>query len=267
MLALLGAYQAQFKVTLAVQLQYRASLAIWLIGMVLEPTVYLVVWSTVARAQGGQVAGFFPEDFAAYFIVTMLVNHWTFTWIMHEFEYLVRMGQLSPQLLRPVHPIHMHVADNITFKALTSAIMIPVALVLAWTFGARFQPEPWALLLAVPALALSFAMRLMLGWTLALAAFWTTRVFAINEMYFLGSLFLSGQMAPLSLLPAPVQALATALPFRWMVAFPVELIRGRVDVQGALIGLSVQALWLVLVFAVMTVTWRAGVRRYSGVGA
>lgn len=267
MLALLDAYRAQFRVTFAVQLQYRASLAIWLIGAVLEPTVYLVVWSTVARAQGGQVGGFEPATFAAYFITTMLVNHWTFTWIMHEFEYMVRMGQLSPQLLRPLHPIHLHVADNITYKLLTSTIMVPVAVLLAWVFGARFEPQPWAIVAAVPALALSFITRLMLGWTLALAAFWTTRVFAINEMYFLASLFLSGQMAPLALLPGALQAVANALPFRWMVAFPVEVILGRLTYQEVGLGLAIQTLWLVVTFGLMSLFWREGVKRYSAVGA
>lgn len=267
MTGLLDAYRAQFKVTFAVQLEYRASLAIWLIGTILEPTVYLVVWSTVARAQGGQVGGFAPEDFAAYFVVTMLVNQWTFTWIMHEFEYSVRMGALSPQLLRPLHPIHLHVADNITYKLLTSTVVVPVAILLAWAFGARFEPQPWALALAVPALVLSFATRLLLGWTLALAAFWTTRVFAINEMYFLASLFLSGQMAPLALLPAGAQLLATVLPFRWVVAFPVELILGRLTPEQAGVGLAVQALWLAISLGSMTVIWREGIKRYSAVGA
>ena len=49
-------------------------------------------------------------------------------------------------------------------------------------------------------------------------------------------LFLSGQMVPLSLLPAPVQALAAVLPFRWMVSFPVELLLGRVSPQDTLAG-------------------------------
>ncbi len=267
MFALLDAYRAQFKVTLAVQLQYRASLGIWLIGMVLEPTVYLVVWSTVAGAQGGQVGGFTPGDFAAYFVTTMIVNHLTFTWIMHEFEFMVRMGQLSPQLLRPLHPIHMHVADNVTFKLLTSLVMLPTALVLCIVFGATFTVQPWSLALAIPAMLLSFATRLMLGWTLALAAFWTTRVFAINEMYFLVSLFLSGQMAPLALLPPFAQTLASVLPFRWVVAFPVELILGRLTQAQALTGLGIQSIWLVLTFALMTVIWNAGVKRYSAVGA
>ncbi len=267
MSALLEVYRAQFKATLAVQLAYRASLVIWLIGMILEPTIYLVVWSTVARSQGGSVGGFDAHDFAAYFITTMLVNHWTFTWLMHDFEYSVRTGQLSAQLLRPLHPMHLHVGDNVVYKALTSLVMVPAAVGLAWAFDARFDPHLWALALAVPALVISFAARLMLGAALAFAAFWTTRVMAINEMYFLASFFLSGTMAPLALLPAPARAVATALPFRWFVSFPVELILGRVSAPEAIAGLVFQLAWLVAIYALFTHLWRQGVKQYSAVGA
>jgi ABC-2 type transport system permease protein len=267
MSALLEAYQAQLKLTFAVQMQYRASLVIWLVGMILEPTVYLVVWSTVARGQGGAVGGFEPRDFAAYFITVMLVNHWTFTWLMHEFEYSVRMGQLSPLLLRPLHPMHMHVADNIVYKGLTSLVMVPAALILAWAFDAPFELVPWALALAVPVLVLSFVARLLLGSALAFAAFWTTRVLAINEMYFLASWFLSGLMAPLSLLPAAVQTVAALLPFRWFVAFPAELILGRLSVEQAVLGIGMQLAWLALIYGLFTLLWREGVKQYSAVGA
>jgi ABC-2 type transport system permease protein len=99
-------YRAQFKATIALQLQYRVALVIWLIYTVLEPVISLVVWSAVARSTGGRVGGFSPGDFAAYFILLMLVNHLTFTWVMHEFEFRIRLGQFSPKLLRPIHPIH-----------------------------------------------------------------------------------------------------------------------------------------------------------------
>jgi ABC-2 type transport system permease protein len=73
MRALIEYYRAQFKTTIALQLQYRVSLIIWLIGGVLQPLIYLVVWTTVAGASGGSVGGYTAQDFAAYFIVLMLV--------------------------------------------------------------------------------------------------------------------------------------------------------------------------------------------------
>ena len=112
--ALLRLYAQQFKTTFATMVQYRASLFIWMISQVLEPLVYLIVWSTVSRDSGGSVGGYTPQDFAGYFLALMLVNQVTYTWIMWEYEYRVRQGLLSVALLKPVHPIHSDISDNLS---------------------------------------------------------------------------------------------------------------------------------------------------------
>jgi len=262
-----AAYVARFKVAIGVQFQYRASLVIWLVWTVMESVVYLVVWSTVARSSGGQVGGYDPAGFAAYFLVTMVVNQLTFTWIMHEFEYRVRQGQLSPLLLKPLHPIHGDIAENVTYKALTSVVLVPALVLLCWAFRPALQPQPWMAAAFLPAVLLAFLLRFLSGWTLALAGFWTTRVLAINQLYYMAMLFLSGQMVPLSLLPGPVQALAAVLPFRWMVAFPVELLLGQLSPEETLAGFGVQLAWIAAHAVAAACVWRAGLRRYSAVGA
>ena len=50
-------YRRQMAVALQEQLQYRAGLAFWILGMAVEPVVQLVVWGAVAAARGGEVAG------------------------------------------------------------------------------------------------------------------------------------------------------------------------------------------------------------------
>ena len=94
-------YLQQLKTGMATMLQYRASLVIWLIGNVLEPLIYLVVWTTVSRSTGGTVGGYGTRDFAAYYIVLMLVNQVTFSWVMYEFDYRIREGTFSADLLHP----------------------------------------------------------------------------------------------------------------------------------------------------------------------
>ena len=260
-------YAAKFRNEIALQFAYRGALVIWLLGLLLEPIVYLVVWRTVAAGQGGSVGGFDGSDFAAYFTLLMIVNQLTFTWHFWEFDWRVRNGFFSPMLLRPVHPIHNDVAENLTFKLLTFAVVAPVALVLIVAFGATFRSEPWHVLAFVPALVLAMALRFVLEWTLALVAFWTTRTSAINHAWYLVVLFLSGQAAPLALLPALIQAAANVLPFRWMVSFPVEVALGRVGPADVLLGYGAQALWIGIALVALRIGWRAGIRRYSAVGA
>ncbi len=267
MKALAELYAQQFRTTFAMMLQYRASLVIWMIAHVLEPLVYLIVWSTVSSTTGGSVGEYTARGFAAYFLLLMLVNHVTYTWIMYEVEYRIREGTFSFALLKPVHPIHSDIADNVSSKLITLPFMLIIAVALGAVFHPELAPAPWAIALFLPALILAFFVRFLLEWTLAQVAFWTTRVSAINQAYFVLVLFLSGQIAPLALFPSSIQTVAAVLPFRWMIGFPVELLLGRVSLIGAMAGLGAQTAWLFISLALVRLVWRAGVRNYSAVGA
>jgi ABC-2 type transport system permease protein len=119
----------------------------------------------------------------------------------------------------------------------------------------------------VPALVLAFLVRFLVDWTVALAAFWTTRVTAINQIHYMAVLFFSGQIAPLTVLPRPLQAVAHILPFRWTIGFPVEILLGRLTPAQVLTGFAVQAAWLAAAALLVRVAWRISVKRYSAVGA
>ena len=67
-------YVTAFRVQVQTQFQYRAATYMYTLGMVAEPTIYLVVWSTIARSHGGSVNGLTPHAFAAYYIVWTLVR-------------------------------------------------------------------------------------------------------------------------------------------------------------------------------------------------
>lgn len=266
MTALVGFYRAQLRNSLALQFQYRAAMVIWMLGLVLEPVIYLAVWASVAQAQGGAVSGFTLGDFAAYYIVLLVVQHITQIWHMWEYDYIIRQGVMSGRLLRPLHPIHRDAAENIAFKVLMLLVVVPSVIVLVLLFQPTFATPLWAALAFIPILLLAAVLAFMLGWAVALAAFWTTRTFAINQTYFVAMFFFSGQIAPLALLPDFFQAIANVLPFRWFVSFPTEVFLGRVSPQDALGGVIVQVLWIAGSALLIRVTWRAGLARYTAMG-
>ena len=266
MRGLVDLYLQQLKTSVASMLQYRATLFIWLIGNILEPLIYLVVWSTVSRSSGGSVGGYAAGDFAAYYIVLMLVNQATFTWVMYEFDYRIREGTFSAILLHPVHPIHADIAENLSSKAVSLPFMFAAAAGLTVIFHPALKITLGMAAAFVPALVLAFLVRFLVDWTIALAAFWTTRVTAINQIHFMAVLFFSGQIAPLAVLPYPLRVVATILPFRWTIGFPVELLLGRLTPGQVLTGFVVQAAWLIAALAILKLAWRASVKNYSAVG-
>ena len=78
---------------------------------------------------------------------------------------------------------------------------------------------------------------------------------------------MAGRMAPLDMMPDWLRMLAEWSPFPWMVAFPVELVIGRLDKAQAIEGLLMQVLWLAISFVTLHLVWRLGAKRYSAVGA
>jgi ABC-2 type transport system permease protein len=80
------------------------------------------------------------------------------------------------------------------------------------------------------------------------------------------SFFLSGHMFPLDMLPEPWIHLVGLFPLQYLAFFPAAVFLGKVSGRELVVGLIVQALW-VLVFIVMSrVMFARGVRRYSGFG-
>jgi len=260
-------YRAAFAMTFGVQLQYRVALAIWLLGLVLTPIVSLVVWMTVASSSGGQAGGYTAAGFAGYFLALLVINHLTFTWIAWDFEEEVRTGTLSAKLLRPIDPIHVYIADNLTYKIITMVVVAPVTVALALAFAPDADVTLANITVAALAIVLAGSLRFLVEYTLALAAFWTTRVFAINDLYYVPLFFFSGQLVPLTLLPDWMQKVGTLLPFRWMLSFPVEVVIGRVGITDILAGLCIQVAWIGAFAIIRTLVWRMGLRRYGAVGA
>ena len=109
-------YLGKLRIDIANNLAYRGSVAIWVLSTVMQPLVSLVVWRTVAGSNDGSSGGFTANQYTAYFVTVMIVNHMTFIWHMWEFEWRIRTGFFSPILLRPIHPIHHDVSENLSYK-------------------------------------------------------------------------------------------------------------------------------------------------------
>jgi ABC-2 type transport system permease protein len=266
-------YRANLKMAIASMLQYRFAILIWAVWGFVGPLISLAVWSAAAQGHGSAISGkaadatYTSADFAAYFLIYMIYGHLTMSWDAFEFAWRVRDGNLSPRLLKPLHPIHGDATTNIAFKLCTSAMLLPVWVLLFVILKPTPPHSLWSLLLSVPALLLAGILRYVWQYSLAVIAFWTTRVEAINQLYFALDSFLAGRIAPLALMPAWLGAIALYSPFRSMGSFPVELALGRIPAEQVLPGFALQLAWIGIGVAVFRLLWAGGIKQYSAVGA
>jgi ABC-2 type transport system permease protein len=263
----MGIFRALLAAQVAAAAQYRIQSLLWLLFAIIRPVVFLAAWSAAAAAQGGAVGSFTQADFAAYYVGLSLVVQLTNSWDMWDFEYEVRNGRLAPKLLRPLHPLHYALVSNVVHKLVMLPALLPALVLIAWTFGARWDLQAWHLLLFGPSLLLAAATRFVFGWVLASAAFWTTRIHAIMTFYDRLAFLFAGLVAPLSLLPGPLQTLGYLLPFGYMLGVPADILRGGPDPELALRLVAGQVAWLVVAWVAYQFVWRAGLRQFSAVGA
>ena len=264
--SLFNIYNSSFRVSVLQASQYRAYLAIWILSLVAEPIVYMNVWTLVTRESGGAVAGFTSSQLAAYYITWMLVRHFAVTLAPEAVAFRIRQGEISGLMLRPVHPIHTDIGENIGFKLVATPIILLAMLGLALLFRPVWNPPIWALLAFIPAMLMAYLIRFIAHYILGLLAFWMNRVSSITGLFEVAEIFLTGRFAPMALLPAPLVLLATVLPFRWMVSFPVEILLGQLTVAEVLQGYLFQAFWLGIMILSVRMVWGLGVRHYGAVG-
>jgi ABC-2 type transport system permease protein len=262
----LAVYTARSRISVIDAFQYRIANFMYLLGMVAEPVVYLVVWSTIARGHGGSLEGYTPGTFAAYYIVWMLVRNMNIAFTPYGWEERIRTGELSGQLLRPLHPIHYDLAGFIGWKVVVIGLWLPIAAGLSLVFHPSLDPSLAQVLTFSVAIWGAYVIRSLFIWALGLVTLWTTRVGALFQAYITIELLFSGRLVPLALMPGWARSLSWVLPFRWAFGFPITALVGPVT-NGQLVGgLAMQLTWIAIGAALVSVVWKAGIRRYGAVG-
>jgi ABC-2 type transport system permease protein len=259
-------YATTMRTQIQTQFQYRAATYMYTLGMVAEPTIYLVVWRTIANSHGGSVGGIDAGQFAAYYIVWTLVRTMNVVFTPFGWEERIREGQLSAQLLRPLHPVHYDLGWFAGHKIPWLVMYLPIAIGLSLVFHPTIDPRPLEVVVFLVAIWGAYVIRSLNHFVLGMVTIWTTRAGAIFQVWFLSELLLSGRLVPLTLMPHWAQTLSSWLPFKWTFYFPIEALIGNMSTARLIGGLGMQVLWTAIAALLVAGSWRLSVRHYSAVG-
>jgi ABC-2 type transport system permease protein len=253
-----------FAVSYASNVQYRAEFLLYMLAGAI-PIVVMFAWRSLADA--GQIGDVDRTWFAAYFFIIFATRQLSPIWLIREMDKMVRLGQLSHQLLRPAplywHLVGRHLSDN--------AIRLPVVLVVVplglWLFDAWPAVAASRLPLFLLALVLGVLVHFHTELAIGLTAFWTDQSWAFEDFYTAALYLLTGFMVPLAMFPEGVQAVIAWVPWRYMFGVPAEILVGLhqgSELYGLLGG---QIAWAGISASLAWLLWRRGLRRFTGAGA
>ena len=253
-----------FGTTIALYAEYRAEMAIWVLAGSL-PLVMMFAWIGIARER--PIGGYDAAGFVAYFLTVFFVRQMTPVWVLGEVDRAIRKGELSPMLLRPLHPFWVHAVGHLSAVIMRVPAIGLLAVLGLWAGGALDRLD-WA---SLPL----FALAIVGAWTIlfnfhysfGLLAFWTDQAGALQTLIYTLNMIFGGGLVPLELFPPALRAALLYTPFRAVIDFPVGLLAGRPGWPETLQGFALQLAWILVFVGARRLLWRRGLRRYAAAGA
>lgn len=252
------------RVGLADAIAYRAEMVVWMLSMTM-PLVSLALWSAVSAS--APVGRFASQDFVAYFLATLVVRQTTGSWLVWQLNMEIKSGTLALRLLKPIHPLLAYSAENLASIPVRALIAAPAAIISLATVGPGHLPHD-------PLVALLFPLSLVGAWLITFftmgaigsLGFYMESSSSVFDIWLAAFMLLSGYIMPIELFPGWVRTLASWLPFRFTLGFPVEALIGMLDRRAMLRDLAIQWAFVVATGAAALALFRAGTRRYAAFG-
>ncbi len=248
-------------------LTHRFDMLMYRVGEVSELLMLVLMWTAIF---GGQetIKGFTLQEMITYLLVGNFFGALVRNYLSEIVARDIRDGALSMSLVRPVSYFRFVIAREIgrismatTFSALTTTLVIVF-------FSSRFlwNTDICFGILILCMLILAFCVELLLSYLVGLLAFWVDEVDGIFSSISRLRNFFSGGYFPLNLLPTLFVQISFCLPFAYSFFVPAQLYLKKMSLIQGMQGLLVQVVWLVLLYVVIQVVWKRGLKKYEGVG-
>lgn len=262
-------YLSIAKSKLQEQLAYRYDIAMYIPGNFFELFFSFLLWTVIFQT-ADVVRGYDYHEMVTYIIVG-----WIFMFITanYNFEELVskdiRLGRLTNYLIKPVSYLKYKIMIAIGRVVIALGLIILQSILYIALFGENMiiDLSGQKILILLVMIFFAFFIKLFFAIIIGMISFWTMEVVGIKA--FLDTLikFFSGAYFPLVMLPAAFVKGSLALPFAYTFFVPVQFYLNKISYAEAIRGIGVQIIWVVLLYFIMKIIYKFGLKKYEGFGA
>lgn len=258
-------YGSFLRIAFLNMLAYRLRYFTGIITYLLFVTVNYFIWNGVYSNQTGtEIKGFTLEEMITYVVVGWVARSLYFSNIDVELNTLVRTGEVSTYLIRPVHFHQMmlwRAAGESLFRLLF--FTIPISVVLLCIYPISLPPSTTHLLAFLFSTACSFFITAEINFIVGLLAFPLKSIDGImRAKYFLLQL-LSGLLLPITFFPEWAISVLAYLPFQSIAFVPLQIYLGKIGTDSIVAALGTQLIWCALLLLISTLGWRAAIRHLT----
>jgi ABC-2 type transport system permease protein len=244
---------------------YQWEFLIEILGAAFVPAaIQWVLWYAIFR-QGGatEIAGMGYVQMVQYTMASLL-----FTQIRggdHDFELaeMIRAGQLSNYLLRPVGVVEFVYIRGVAPKLLIAGFCLIAGCLLEYFW---IGVSPFRIFGAMFMAFIGNVIHYQIGAALATTAFYWEEAYSMLMVKNMVVSLLSGELIPLTLFPPSMQWIWKSTPFYLSVFGPVEYTLGKWSHIEFAQQLGYGFMWVLFGYAAIRLSWGVGMKRYLSLG-
>jgi len=254
----LGVYFSFVRNAFLKMLAYRLRYYTGILTYLFFVAVYYFIWQAVYanKAGGATINGYTLPEMLTYVTIGWIARSFYFSNIDDEIDDLVRSGQVSVYLLRPV---------NFQLMMLTQAVgeslfrilffSVPIGIVIIWIFPVNPPQNVFDFGMFALATTIGFFVMASLNFLVGLLAFYLKSIDGIMRAKYNLINLASGLILPFTFLPAWLKSSLEFLPFKSISYVPLNLYLGKVPRDQIAPLLMGQIYWLIFLAGLGYFMW------------
>lgn len=244
---------------LAYRLRYYTGIFTYLIFV----SVYHFIWKAVYANQpeGTLINGFTFSEMVTYVAIGWIARSFYFSNIDNDVHNLVRSGQITGFLLRPVNfqlMLFCQALGESLFRLLFFSLPIGFVILMIFPVTTPESLVTWGYF-ALSTL-LGFLVLVALNFIIGLLAFFFHSIEGIMRAKHNVIMLLSGLLLPMSFFPTTIQSILEWLPFQAIAYIPLALYLGKVPEESVLPVLFLQLGWFIALTSIGALMWQRAMR-------
>lgn len=262
-------YSRAFSIGIQNGMVYRSDFLLSLISCVFPIVIQFFMWGNIYGSDANKVLfGYTYSQMISYSVLASLVSRLTRTGFEYEINDDIKNGGLNKYIVRPVHYFPYRLFSFLGQKiAQLGLISVLIIIILAVLSGfTAYSPNAVNVLFFLVSLVPAFALNFMIFFCLSMVAFWLSEIGFFFEAVRIVFIAFSGGIFPLDIFSGTFLSVLNYLPFKYTVNFPVDILNGRLQTDGILIGLLVQMMWILVMAALTGLIWNIGSKKYIAAG-
>ena len=263
-------YLAIFKISFAQEFAYRLNFIMWRVRNVMQIILIFFLWSSVFSDPTRVVFGYDKARILTYVFGILIVKAIVLSARTVDVANEISSGDLTNFLLKPVNYFRYWFTRDLSSKALNLAFATVEIAILYFLLRPPFFIQTDVVQVSAFVLSLALAVIMFFGLVFLsnLITFWMPEQGWAAQFLVIVVLtdFLSGGVFPLDIFPVALQRILYALPFPYLLFFPLQVYLGKISGSAMWGGILIATAWVMVLMALLNFVWNKGIRKYEAVG-